>query len=366
MRVLATGHKGYIGTVMVPMLVAEGFEVVGLDSDLYEQCTFGSFARCVPEIKKDIRDVEVCDLEGFDALLHLAGLSNDPLGDLDPKLTFEINHAASVRLARLAKAANVSRFVFSSSCSNYGASGDHLVTEDGAFHPVTPYGQSKVLVERDVAKLADSKFSPTFLRNATAYGVSPRLRFDLVLNNLVAWAFTTGGVHIKSDGTPWRPIVHIEDIARAFIAVLKAPREVVHNQAFNVGDSEENYQIRDLAEIVRETVPGSRIEYSPDAGPDKRCYRVDCSKLPHSLRTFKRHWNARRGAEELYAAYQKVGLRLEDFEGPRYKRIDHIKLLLSVGRLDSSLRWQDGQTGAISEILRGDINAEPNPDLPRL
>jgi nucleoside-diphosphate-sugar epimerase len=366
MRVLVTGHKGYIGTVMVPMLVAEGYEVVGLDSDLYEQCTFGSFVQCVQEIKKDIRDVEASDLEGFDALLHLAGLSNDPLGDLDPGLTFEINHVASVRLARLAKEAKVSRFIFSSSCSNYGASGDHLVTEEGEFHPVTPYGQSKVLVEGDVARLADSTFSPAFLRNATAYGVSPRLRFDLVLNNLVAWAFTTGGVHIKSDGTPWRPIVHIEDISRAFVCVLRAPREVIHNQAFNVGASEENYQIRDLAEIVKETVPGSRIEYSPDAGPDKRCYRVDCSKLARSLPAFKPQWNARRGAEQLYEAYKKIGLRLEDFEGPRYKRIDHIKRLLSSGRLDAALRWRERPTISTEIGAEGNSDAEQTPNLPRL
>jgi nucleoside-diphosphate-sugar epimerase len=366
MRVLVTGHKGYIGTVMVPMLVAAGYEVVGLDSDLYGQCTFGSFAQSIPEIKKDIRDVEASDLKGFDALLHLAGLSNDPLGDLNPRLTFEINHAASVRLARLAKRANIPRFIFSSSCSNYGAAGNHMVTEEAEFHPVTPYGESKVLVERAVAKLADPTFSPTFLRNATAYGVSPRLRFDLVLNNLVAWAFTTGRVHIKSDGTPWRPIVHIEDISRAFIVVLGASREVVHNQAFNVGDSKENYQIRDLAEIVKETVPGSRIEYSSDAGPDKRCYRVDCSKLARALPAFQPEWNARRGAKQLYDAYHKVGLRLEDFEGPRYKRIDHIKLLLSTGRLDESLRWEKEQTGSIRESPSGEIDAEPTLNLPRL
>ncbi|NEO35474.1 MAG: SDR family oxidoreductase [Moorea sp. SIOASIH] len=340
MRVLVTGHKGYIGTVMVPMLLAQGYDVFGLDSDLFEQSTFGEGIRKIPELKKDIRDVTATELEGFDALIHLAGLSNDPLGNLNPDLTYEINYAASVHLAKLAKAAGIERFVFSSSCSNYGAGGDDWLTEESPFNPVTPYGISKVRVEQDVTQLADDNFSPIFLRNATAYGVSRRLRFDLVLNNLVAWAFTTGQVYIKSDGTPWRPIVHIEDISQAFIAVLEAPREVVHNQAFNVGRNEDNYRIRELAEIVKETVPGCEIEYAKDAGPDKRCYRVDCSKIIRTLPKFKPQWNARRGAQELYQAYQTVGLTLEEFEGPRYQRIAHIKQLLSTGRLDQTLRWR--------------------------
>ncbi|NEP23154.1 SDR family oxidoreductase [Moorena sp. SIO3I6] len=340
MRVLVTGHKGYIGTVMVPMLLAQGYDVFGLDSDLFEKSTFGEGIRKIPELKKDIRDVTATELEGFDALIHLAGLSNDPLGNLNPDLTYQINHAASVHLAKLAKAAGIERFVFSSSCSNYGAGGDDWLTEESSFNPVTPYGISKVRVEQDVTQLADDNFSPTFLRNATAYGVSPRLRFDLVLNNLVAWAFTTGQVYIKSDGTPWRPIVHIEDISQAFIAVLEAPRELVHNQGFNVGRNEDNYRIRELAEIVKETVPGCEIEYAKNAGPDKRCYRVDCSRIIQTLSEFKPQWNARRGAQELYQAYQTVGLTLEEFEGPRYQRIAHIKQLLSTSRLDQTLRWR--------------------------
>jgi nucleoside-diphosphate-sugar epimerase len=325
---------------MVPLLLSKGYEVVGLDSDLFKGSTFGSGIQEIPELKKDIRDVEAADLIGFDAVLHLAALSNDPLGNLRPDLTYEINHAASVHLATLAKQVGVERFIFSSSCSNYGAGGEDWLTEESAFNPVTPYGISKVKTEQDVSKLADDNFSPTFLRNATAYGVSPRLRFDLVLNNLVAWAFTTGQVYIKSDGTPWRPIVHIEDISRAFIAVLEAPREVIHNQAFNVGRNEDNYRIRELAEIVQQTVPGCQIEYAPNAGPDKRCYRVDCSKITQMLPNFQPQWNARKGAEELYQTYQNIGLTLEEFEGPRYQRIAHIQQLLSSGQIDESLRWK--------------------------
>lgn len=339
MRILITGHQGYIGTVLTPMLIAEGHAVVGLDSDLYKHCTFGKEVPQVDSMRKDIRDVTPADLEGFDAIMHLAALSNDPLGNLNPELTYEINYKAAVNLAKMAKQVGVPRFIFSSSCSTYGAAGDEMLTEDAAFNPVTPYGQSKVLVEKEVAELASDDFSPTFLRNATAYGVSPRHRFDIVLNNLVAWAHTTGLVYLKSDGSPWRPIIHIEDISRAFIAVLNAPREVIHNQAFNVGINQENYRIRELAEIVKETVPGCRVEYAKDAEPDKRTYRVDFSKIARMLPDFKPQWNARRGAQELYQAYQKYGVKLEEFEGPKYKRVDHIKQLLAAGNLDASLRW---------------------------
>lgn len=341
MKVLVTGSHGYIGTILAPMLMAEGHEVVGLDSDLYEECTFGKEFPNISCLKMDIRDVDETTVQGFDAILHLAALSNDPLGDLNPQLTDEINHEASVRLANLAKRVGIARFIFSSSCSNYGAAGESMLDEESAFNPVTPYGIAKVRVEQDVAKLADENFSPTFLRNATAYGVSPRLRFDLVLNNLVAWAYTTGRVYLKSDGTPWRPIVHIEDIARAFIAALQAPREVVHNQAFNVGINSENYRIREIAEIVKETVPGCCLEFASDAGPDKRCYRVDCSKIAQALPEFKPQWNARKGAQELYENYQRIGLTLEEFEGPKYQRVGHIKHLLKTGRLDAKLRWNN-------------------------
>jgi len=339
MRVLVTGHLGYIGTAMVPIFISEGYDVVGLDSDLYRSCTFGDDPVEVPNICKDIRDVEIDDLKDFDAVCHLAGLSNDPLGDFNPELTYEINHRASVRLAELAKKAGVRRFVFSSSCSCYGASGDDMLAEEAPLNPVTPYGQSKVWTERDVSAMADDDFSPIFLRNATAYGVSPRLRFDLVLNNLTAWAFTTGKILMKSDGSPWRPIVHIRDIIRAFVTVLNAPRELIHNAVFNVGLSKENKKIRDIARIVGETIPDCKVQFADGASSDKRNYRVNCDKLPKVLPSFKPQWDARRGAQELYEAYKKNSITLEDFEGPRYQRIGHIRKLIKDGILDANLRF---------------------------
>lgn len=343
MRVLLTGYNGYIGTVMAPILLEAGHEVIGLDTDLFAGSTFGeeNITRSISSIRKDIRDIDISDLMGCEAIIHLAGLSNDPMGDLNPGLTYEINHLSSVRLAELAKSAGIERFIFASSCSNYGAAGDSVLTEEAGFNPVTPYGMSKVRVEQDVSRLADDDFSPTFMRSATAYGVSPRLRFDLVVNNLVAWAFTVGKVLIKSDGTPWRPLVHIEDMSRAFLAVLNAPRELVHNEAFNVGQTEENYRIREVADIVAEVVPNSVIEYAPDASPDKRNYRVDCSKIKRVLPEFKPQWTVRKGAQQLYDTYCQIGLRADEFEGPRYRRIDTLKQLIASGRLDESLRWRD-------------------------
>ena len=341
MRILLTGHDGYIGHVLTPMLLERGHDVTGLDSCLFDGCGFATGKPPpIPVIHKDVREVQLDDLRGFDAVAHLAGISNDPLGDLAPQTTYAINHAASVRLARLSKQAGVPRFVFSSSCSNYGAAGDSYLDEEASFNPVTPYAQSKVWTERDVTPMADESFSPTFLRSATAFGVSTRLRGDLVVNNLVGYAVTSGQVLIKSDGMPWRPLVHIEDISRAFVAVLEAPRKLVHNESFNIGQTVENYRVREIAQMVAEVVPNSQVTFAGDASPDSRNYRVNCDKIRKVLPTFRPRWTVRKGVEEVYDAYCRHGTTSEEFLSSSFVRLKKIRELQNAGKLDDTLSWR--------------------------
>jgi nucleoside-diphosphate-sugar epimerase len=341
-RILVTGHAGYIGSVMVPFLLEAGYDVVGLDTFFFEGCDFGNGSPAVPTLRKDIRDVTAADLQACHAVIHLAALCNDPLGELNPELTMAINHKGSVDLARMAKDAGVRRFLYSSSCSMYGAAGVDPVTEDAPLRPLTAYAESKVRAEEDISKLEGEGFSPVFMRNATAYGASPRLRADVVLNNLVGWGFTTGCIRIMSDGTPWRPIVHVEDISYAFLASLQAPVEQVHNQSFNVGSNGENYQVKELADIARESLSRCTIEYSGKAGTDPRSYRVDFDKFARHVPAFKPRWNARRGAEQLLSGFRTIGMRNEDFHGRRFNRLAQFKHLLASGRLDPTLRWNTG------------------------
>lgn len=338
MKVLVTGHRGYIGVEMVPVLRAAGHEIVGLDTGYYDECDFRAPPDEVPNLNLDLRDITAAPLRGFDAVIHLAALSNDPLGNVNPELTYDINLHASVKLARAAKEAGVSRFLFSSSCSLYGAGGDGFLDETAAFNPVTAYGESKVRVEQEVSTIADARFSPVYLRNATAYGVSRRLRADIVVNNLVGHALTTGKVLLQSDGTPWRPLVHIRDIIHAFETMLKAPREIIHNQAFNVGRTSENYQIRDVANLVAEIVPNCAVSFAAGASADARDYRVDFSKIEKTLPGFHPTWTLRKGIEEMYRAYRDGEMTAEEFLGPRYYRLRTVQGLKDRGVLTEDLR----------------------------
>ena len=348
MRLLVTGHHGFIGSVFLPLAVAAGHEVVGLDSGLFERCTFGvPPTEPWPSIRRDLRDIAADDLGGFDAVVHLAALSNDPLGDLDPGLTYEINLEASLRLARLAKTAGVERFVFSSSCSNYGAAGSAVLDETAELKPLTPYAVSKVRLEAALVELAGDRFSPVMLRNATAFGVSPRLRLDLVLNNLVASGVARGEIVLLSDGTPWRPIVHVEDICRAMLAVLAAPREATHARAWNVVPEGENYRVRELAEIASEALGGCPVSFAAGAAPDARDYRVSGARLLAAVPGLRFRWDARRGARELVDAFRAAGLGRADFEGPRFKRLAWIQRLVAAGELGTDLRWTRSAVGSV-------------------
>ncbi|MFJ2766276.1 NAD-dependent epimerase/dehydratase family protein [Streptomyces sp. NPDC087300] len=340
MRVLLTGHQGYLGTVMAPVLTAAGHEVVGLDSGLFADCVLGPAPADPPGPRVDLRDVTAEHVAGVDAVIHLAALSNDPLGSLAPELTYDINHHASVRLARLAREAGVKRFLYASTCSVYGAAGgDELVTEDAPLRPVTPYAESKVRVEDDLHALADDDFTPVYMRNATAFGYSPRLRADIVLNNLVGHALLSGEVLVLSDGTPWRPLVHAADIAAAFTAALSAPREAVHDRPFNIGSETNNVTVAEIAEQVADAVPGAKVRITGENGADPRSYRVDFARFRAAIPGFACEWTVKRGALELAEAYQKHGLTKESFE-QRFTRLAVLRAGSESGAVDDTLRWR--------------------------
>ena len=340
MRVLVTGHHGYIGSVLAPYLAEAGHDVTGLDTGFYRGCDFGADPSPVEGRIADVRDVTPADLRGFDAIVHLAALSNDPLGDLDPSLTEHINGDGTLRVARAAREAGVRRFVFASSCSMYGASGtDDALDEDAPLRPLTPYAESKVRAEEGLFALAGPDFVPVSMRNATVFGVSPRLRLDIVLNNLAAWAHTTGRIRLLSDGTAWRPLVHVRDVAKSALALLEASEDQIRGEAFNVGTDEQNYLVRELAEVLA-SVTGCEVEIAEGSAADSRSYRVDFSKLGRAFPGLTLEWNAERGARELVDAYRRVGMTSADFEGNRYVRLRRLLTLLDENELDDDLRWR--------------------------
>lgn len=336
-----TGSDGYVGSVMAKILIDRGYDVVGCDTGFFGGSDFVKMEYNIPTVRADIRDIADSDVEGTDALIHLAALSNDPMGELDPTLTDEVNHIASVRLARLCKKIGCERFLFASSCSMYGVSAPgQTLTEEAPLNPVSAYARSKVDAERSISRLADRHFSPVFLRNATVYGPSPRMRFDLVLNNLVGCGFATGKVQIMSDGTPWRPLVHVEDMSQAFLAALEAPRDVIHNQAFNVGADSQNFEVREIAGFVEKAIPDCRIEYANNGGPDPRSYRVDFSKIATMLHAFEPRWTVEQGVRQLLQIFKTRGLTRQEFESAEYTRLKKLKHLLMTGRLLEDLRWK--------------------------
>ncbi|MDO9540777.1 MAG: NAD(P)-dependent oxidoreductase [Kiritimatiellia bacterium] len=341
MKILVTGNLGYIGSIMTFMLAKHGIEVWGYDAGYYQDCLLDKIEDngVARQVYGDIRDITMEQIRGAEAVIHLAALSNDPTGELNPQLTHDINTVASQRLAVIAKQAGVSRFIFSSSCSIYGQSKAKALTEESPFYPQTAYARSKVDTEAALHELANDSFSPVYMRNATAYGYSSRLRFDLAVNNLTGWGFTTGQVKLLSDGRAWRPLVHVEDICQAFIQVLQAPREVVHDQAMNVGSESENYQIRDVANIVAEAIPHTAVTFAEGVSADSRTYNVDFSKIRKLLPSFEFEWNVAKGVRQLYEVFQKIGLTREQFEGRYFTRLKQLQYLEKEKRLDSHLRW---------------------------
>ncbi|HYW33919.1 MAG TPA: SDR family oxidoreductase [Balneolaceae bacterium] len=342
MNILVTGTDGYIGSILAPYLIQQGHKVTGLDTGFYRSgWLYNDQEKTYPSyINKDLRNIQPEDLEGFDAVVHLAELSNDPVGQLNPEITYKINHKGSVRIAELCKQVGVEKFVYTSSCSAYGIGGDrNIKTEESELQPQTAYAECKVRVERDVSKLADDSFSPTFLRNATAYGASPRMRFDIVLNNLSGLAWTTGEIKMISDGTPWRPLVHVKDISKSISCVLKAPREVVHNEIFNVGDSDENYQVKEIAQVVKEAFPGCEISFGNNVDEDNRSYRVSFDKINDQLPGFSCDYTLDEGARELHNIFSKIKLSPEIFQARSYTRLKQLKYLLETDQLNEDLYW---------------------------